>query len=137
MDLTDEDKKLIDVANNLLAKVKGKITNSKYSGAVASALLASNGNTYTGICVDFYCGEGVCAERNAIPEMAKDCETQIKKIVAVSESGVVPPCGVCREVMFQFDKRNLETEVIVSEKEKVLLKELLPFRWQDSFGELD
>jgi len=137
MDLTDEDKKLIGVANKLLAKVKGKITNSKYSGEVASALIGGNGKIYTGICVDFYCGEGVCAERNTIPEMAKDCETQIKKIVAVCESGVVPPCGVCREVMFQFDKRNLETEVIVSDKEKVLLKKLLPVRWQDSFEELD
>ena len=136
MDLTEDDKKLINTATELLAKVKGKITNSKYSGAVAAALLAGNGKVYTGICVDFYCGEGVCAERNTIPQMAKDCETQIIKIVAVSENGVVPPCGVCREVMFQFDKRNLETEVIVSEKEKVLLKELLPMRWQDSFGDL-
>ena len=137
MELNDEDKKLIDTANQLLAKVKGKMPIRKYSGAVAAALLATNGKTYTGIYLDFYCGEGVCAERNAIAEMAKDCETQIKKIVAVSETGVVPPCGVCREVIYQFNKLNLDTKVIVSNDKKVLLKELLPMNWQGSFEGLD
>ena len=61
---------------------------------------------------------------------AVDFVTRIEKIVAVCEEGVVPPCGRCRELMYQVDFANAETDVIVSENKVMRLKDLLPVYWQ-------
>jgi cytidine deaminase len=38
---------------------------------------------------------------------------KIKKIVAVSGDGtVLPPCGRCRELMYEINEDNYETEII-------------------------
>ena len=61
-------------------------------------------------------------------------EYKIKKIVAVLEDGkVLPPCGRCREFMYQIDSDNLETDVIVGENKVVKLRELLPYAWDENF----
>ncbi|MBN1619207.1 cytidine deaminase [candidate division WOR-3 bacterium] len=69
------------------------------AGSVAAALVTESGNIYTGICIDFACGIGFCAEHSAIAEMLKNRETQIDTIVAVNKNGLIPPCGRCREMM--------------------------------------
>jgi cytidine deaminase len=38
-------------------------------------------------------------------------ETVIQRIVAVSATGILAPCGRCREMMAQVDKRNLDSFV--------------------------
>ena len=54
---------------------------------------------------------------------------RIVKIVAVREDGhVVPPCGRCREFMFQIDPRNVDAKVLLEDGIKTL-DELLPNRW--------
>jgi cytidine deaminase len=64
--------------------------------------------------------------------MVKSGETEIAKIVAATAAGsVLPPCGRCREMLYQIDERNLEAEVIVGPTETVLLRDLLPRNWQN------
>ena len=65
--------------------------------------------------------------------MLKHRETEIEMIVAVKHGGkIIPPCGRCREMLMQVDKRNLHnTKVIVSKDEVRLLSELLPSPWLD------
>jgi len=100
------------------------------AAAVGVALITDQGNLYTGINTDFYCGIGFCAEHAAIAEMLKHRETRIDLIVAVDEDGILPPCGRCRELMHQVDAQNRHhTRVILGPDRLVLLRELLPDYW--------
>lgn len=119
---------LIDAAKGVLGEFV--LSNDYFrAGNVAAALLSERGNIYTGICIDVACGIGFCAEHAAIAEMLKHRETKINMIVAVSESGVLPPCGRCRELMFQIDHGNVDARVVLRGDEIVTLNELLPRRF--------
>ena len=63
------------------------------AATVGCAILAQNGLIYEGVCIHLSCGLGFCAEAAAIANMIKDGETEILKIVAVSEDAVLSPCG--------------------------------------------
>jgi cytidine deaminase len=72
---------------------------------------------------------GFCAEHAAIAGMVTAGENQIASIVAVDWDGaIIPPCGRCREFIYQVDGRQGETRVIIPNK-VVALKNLLPERW--------
>jgi len=99
-------------------------------GNVGCALISGKGNIYLGVSMDLSCGIGFCAERNAAGSMITAGETRIKKIIAISEQGIIlPPCGVCREFLYQINEGNLETEIIIGKGKTIKLKELLPERW--------
>jgi cytidine deaminase len=105
----------------------------EFMGYVGAALVTSGGNLYTGINVSVYCGIGFCAEHSAVSEMIKNGETKIRKIVAATAKGaILPPCGRCRELLFQVDAANLDTVVILQSGEQPL-RNLLPHNWQDHF----
>jgi cytidine deaminase len=99
------------------------------AGGVGAAIRTAQGSVYTGICIDLGCGLGFCAEVAAIAQMLTQGETQIDTVVAVTEEGILPPCGRCRETMAQIDERNLDCKVVVAPGEVVLLRELLPRHW--------
>lgn len=99
------------------------------AGSVGAALITKAGNVYTGICIDLACGIGFCAEHSAIAEMLKHRETEIKMIVAITKHGIIPPCGRCRELMAQVNRKNLDAPVILSERKSVKLRSLLPKLW--------
>jgi cytidine deaminase len=99
------------------------------AGTVGAVIVSSTGQHYTGICLDFSCSLGFCAEHAAIADMLKHHETQINHVVAVHHTGrVMPPCGRCREMMWQLDEVNKNALVILSETEARPLADLLPFR---------
>jgi cytidine deaminase len=110
-----------------------KLSNDNTAGDVACALLSSSGNIYLGVCIDIGSGIGFCAEHSAIATMITAGESRIAKIVAVWGDGVIlPPCGRCREFMYQIDSTNyLNTEVILGENSAVKLKELLPHPYDE------
>ena len=71
-------------------------------------------------------------------------ETRIQKLVAVSGDGkLLPPCGRCRELLYQIDRGNLKAEIILGSDalasgrsapqtdRMVTLEDLLPERWQE------
>ena len=63
--------------------------------------------------------------------MLKHHEARVRAVVAVNDDGVVlPPCGRCRELIYQIDPANLDTDVVVARDEVVKLRELLPHPWQ-------
>ncbi len=121
--------------DKLIAEAKkhvGEFTLSRKSfsaGAVSAALLTAAGNIYTGICIDLACGIGFCAEHSAVAEMLKSRESEIKAVVAVSESRILPPCGRCRELMVQINSQNKDADVIVAPDKTIKLTELLPNGW--------
>ena len=99
------------------------------AGSVASVIISRSGNAYTGICLDFASSLGFCAEHAAIAEMLKAHESEISLVVAVDEHGaVLPPCGRCREMMWQLNAANKDALVILAHDRALPLRDLLPFR---------
>jgi cytidine deaminase len=111
-----------------------KISKSVRTGDVGCALITEKGHLYVGSSIVADCGIGFCCEHSAIANMVTNREFKIKKIVAINYKGhILPPCGRCRELMYQMDAHNLNTEIIVSRNKTKRLKELLPEIWQEKF----
>lgn len=105
-------------------------------GYVGAALITDRGPVFTGGNLSLFCGIGFYAEHSVIAEMVKNGETRIKRIVASTSNGkVILPCGRCRELIYQIDKDNIDTEVILGDEHVVRLADLLPENWQDFFDQ--
>ena len=125
-----------ETASELIAAARAvcgefKLREDFSAGGVGAAIRTAEGNVYTGVCIDLGCGLGFCAEAAAVAEMLKNRDTHIVSVVAVSDDGILPPCGRCREMMAQVDARNLDCRVIITEDRDVSLRELLPAHWLD------
>lgn len=109
-----------------------ELSDTAAAGKVASALISTNGNIYTGVCIDTSCSMGFCAEHNAIGSMITAGETAVSAIVAVKQDGkILSPCGRCREFIIQVDPYNRQTKIIMSPEKALPLIELLPYYWRD------
>ena len=107
-------------------------TLSEYTsvGVVGAAILTDKGNVYVGCNIDTACSMGYCAEHAAIAAMVTAGESRIVKVVAVNFEGkVYPPCGRCREFMYQINNENLNAEVMVEKDTILTLADILPYRW--------
>lgn len=136
MKLTAEDKELI--------KKAGEISKESWAlqpkGAIGSALISSEGNIYSGVSIEALCGIGTCGEYSAISSMLIHGENKIKTIVAVyyafkkdKKFKVIPPCGRCRDLIYQITKDGLNCYIIISKNKKVKLKDLYPHTWKEAF----
>ena len=125
--------RLISHAKKLVGKFPLNVKDNS-AGGVASALITKQGHIYTGISMSIDCGIGFCAEASAIAEMLKNRETEIEMIVAIhyKENKIIPPCGRCRELIYQINKNNINTQIILSETEITSLKSLLPNIWLEN-----
>ncbi|MGH2819439.1 MAG: cytidine deaminase family protein [Actinomycetota bacterium] len=119
--------RLVDAARSVVGDLA--LGEDFSAGGVGAAVRTARGNIYTGVCIDLASGLGFCAEVTAIAQMLTHRETQIEAVVAVTEQGILPPCGRCRETMVQVDARNLDCAVIVEEGTTVPLRDLLPHHW--------
>jgi cytidine deaminase len=82
------------------------------AASVGAVVVSASSRVYTGVCVEFGCGIGFCVEHAA---------------VAVDEAGkVLPPCGRCREIMWQLDPANRDALVVLGADRALPLRELLP-----------
>lgn len=103
-------------------------------GGVASTLVTTAGNQYSGVCIETGSSMGYCAEHAAVAAMVTAREYRIARIVAVwrpddspgAEWRVLPPCGRCREFLRQIDPANLDTEVVLGRELVLPLRDLLP-----------
>jgi cytidine deaminase len=129
------DQELIEKAKTVLHPRDLYLDNR--AGDVPCALLSGRGNTYLGVCIDISSGIGFCAEHSAVAAMITAGETTIDRVVAISGDGkILPPCGRCRELMYEIDSSNLtSTRVILSENKAVSLKDLLPHPFHEVMGE--
>ena len=108
-----------------------KLLHHNFTGTVGCALITNKNNVYLGVNLDLACGIGFCAEHSAIASMITNKEFIIKKIVSVGKKNeILPPCGRCRELLFQVSKENLKTKIILGNKKEVTLKKLLPVLWE-------
>lgn len=120
---------LVRTAVDLIARRQGNEGHS-----VASAALDSGGDVHTGFNVSHFTG-GPCAELVALGSAAASSEhLPLTTIVAAldGDRGVIPPCGRCRQVLFDYFP---DIRVIIRGKgglEAVPVTELLPhvFDWR-------
>ncbi len=105
-------------------------------GDVGAALLTHDGEVFTGVCAATG-SNTICAEQMALGGLITQKKYVFKAIVAVwkDENGnlfVIPPCGNCRQFMYEIDRQNLEAQVILSTEHSMTLRELLPVEssWQ-------
>jgi len=121
-------KKLYEAAENVLNP--RQIAKHSYAGSVASAVLTSDGNIYTGVCIDTPASMGFCAEHAAIATMITAGENRIIKMVSVYKDGsIIAPCGRCREFVSKVHDDNYMCEVMVDKTTIVTIEELLPMQW--------
>ncbi len=96
---------------------------------VGAALLGKSGKVYTGCNVENSSYGGTnCAERTAIFKAISEGEREYTKIAIMASSGeFTGPCGICRQVIFEFME---DGEVILGndagEMQVYTVKELLP-----------
>jgi cytidine deaminase len=70
--------------------------------AVGAALVAADGLIYTGCNVENASfGLTICAERAAVFAAVAAGQQQFD-LLAIASDGGVPPCGACRQVLFEF-----------------------------------
>ena len=108
-----------------------KLSDAMSVGDTGAAVLSKNGNIYTGICIDTYCGLGFCAERNALTNMFTAGDYEVAKICTVLEGGkIVPPCGACTEYLLQMGEGSKDVEILIDGDGTVIgLKDLAPYAW--------
>lgn len=119
--------RLIDAARDVCGEFS--LEGDFSAASVGAAIRTADGNVYTGVCIDLACGLGFCAEASAIAEMLKHRETHITDVVGVTREGILPPCGRCREMISQLDRRNLDCRIILGEDKSTTLRQLLPKHW--------
>lgn len=100
-----------------------------YSGfSVGAALLTSDGTVYTGCNIETPCTTN-CAERTALYKAISEGKRDFIKIAVASVTDEITyPCGICRQVLYEFMPNG---EIIVGNKNgkiiNIKLHDLLPF----------
>lgn len=111
-----------------------------YAHHVVCALESESGEIYTGFCIESCSGVmNLCAERVAALNMyASSGQTKIKRLIAFRDKppfggGSGMPCGACREFLYQLNKENASTEIMLDyeTRQTVTLAELMPIWWGD------
>ncbi len=118
---------LIKIADEAKEMAYSPFSNFK----VGAALLGKSGKVYTGCNVENSSyGATNCAERTAIFKAVSEGEREFEKIAIMSSSGdFTSPCGICRQVIFEFMSEN-NGEIILGndkgEMEIFTVQEMLP-----------
>lgn len=134
IELTEEDK-------NLIAKSKEALKGAyaPYSNFCVGAAVACSGDIVIGSNQENEAyPSGMCAERVALYSASSQYPMQTISSIAISaynknseEDAVAFPCGACRQVLLEYEKRqNLPIRILVSAKNEVYIiesaKSLLP-----------
>lgn len=120
-----ENKELIEMAKKAMENAYSPYSNFK----VGAALLSKDGQVFLGCNVENASyGATICAERTAITKAVSDGVQDFVKIAVVASSEhFASPCGICRQVLFEFMPNG---SIVLEDKEKGIkefsLMELLP-----------
>ena len=68
-------------------------------------MLTSSGNIYTGVNVENASfGATICAERVALAKAVTEGESNFEAIAIASNTEEIVPCGICRQVLAEFNE---------------------------------
>ena len=102
---------------------------SPYSNFKVGAAILTEKGIYTGTNIENSSYSAtICAERVAIFKAISDGAKELSSILIVGDQDLTYPCGICRQVMAEF---NPEMGIILANdkeiKKEMSLKELLPY----------
>ncbi|HKX82890.1 MAG TPA: cytidine deaminase [Pyrinomonadaceae bacterium] len=126
------DIQLIDIATDVREMAYAPYSNFK----VGAAVEGESGDVYTGCNIESASyGLTVCAERVAIWKGISRGEKRFGRIaVVVDTEELTPPCGVCRQILWEFCG---DVPVILAnlqgKTETVMMSELLPRAFDSKF----
>ncbi len=130
--MQDKEKKLIEAATTARTRAYAPYSDFQVGAAVES----ENGDIYIGCNVESASyGLTVCAERVAIWKGISCGETRFTQIaVVVDTEDLTPPCGVCRQIIWEFCG---DVPVILAnlegKSEIIKMRELLPRAFDSKF----
>ena len=108
-----------------------------YSGfKVGAAIEDEHGRVFTGCNVENASyGLSVCAETAAVLKAISEGAAKLKRIAVVADSSTLtPPCGACRQILWEFCGDLELTMANLSDKEEtVLMKQIFPRPFDASF----
>ena len=124
---TDRDEGLIAEARKAIQR---NYDEENFNHTVGAAIRCKNGKIYTGVNV--YSLHGACAEQVAIGAAVTNGERAFETIVAVrGKEGeeIIPPCGNCRQILYDYMPECEVILLIEGEKKKITARELLPYSY--------
>lgn len=97
--------------------------------AVGATVEGETGRIYSGCNVENASyGLTICAERAAVFQAISAGETRLVRLLVVADTPEpVFPCGACRQVMREFDIREIILCNLAGEQRCMTLSELLPY----------
>jgi cytidine deaminase len=107
-----------------------------YSGFRVGAAIVAGGRIFTGQNIENASHPvAVCAERNAVAHMVNAGVLRIDAVAVATEAGEpTPPCGACRQVLWEFGPGSVViAETPAGERVVWALEDLLPY----AFGPRD
>lgn len=132
--MENNSEKFIEVAKQARAKASAPFSNFK----VGALLLGKNGEIFTGCNIENATyGLTMCAERVAIFKAISEGAREFKKIVVVADTDeLTPPCGACRQIIWEFCG-NVEITLanLHGKTETIQMKELFPRAFDVNFLE--
>jgi cytidine deaminase len=123
--LSDAENPLIKIAS--AARLKSVAPFSNF--LVGAALQTRDGKVFTGSNIESASyGLTVCAERVAIWKALSEGERDFTDLVVVADTEqLTPPCGTCRQIIWEFCKNaNITLANLRGQREGLTIKELLP-----------
>ena len=112
-----------------------KFSQAKYSKfRVGAVLVSEDGQEFTGCNIESSSYSlTICAERVALVKALSEGNTKFTKIVVFAEKAeFCPPCGACRQLLFDYAH---DLQVILTdgkEHRTYTLKELLPIAFEET-----
>ncbi len=117
-------KRLLEMARKARENAYAPYSNFK----VGAALLTESGEIFTGCNVENSSyGLSVCAERVALFKAVSEGYRKFKALAVVADTErPVPPCGACRQVLWEFGDIDIIMSNLKGDVKVMKLSELLP-----------
>jgi cytidine deaminase len=123
---------LIEAAREVRKRAHAPYSNFK----VGAAIEDENGRVFTGCNVENASyGLSVCAERAAVLKAISEGAGKLKRIAVVADTETLtPPCGACRQILWEFCGDAELTMANLSDKqETVSVEQIFPRPFDASF----
>jgi cytidine deaminase len=103
---------------------------------VGAAIEDENGRVFTGCNVENATyGLTICAERVAVFKAVSEGAAKLKRVVVVADTEILtPPCGACRQILWEFcGDAQLTLANVAGKQEAMSIGEIFPRPFDASF----
>jgi cytidine deaminase len=132
MENNEKELRLVEAAKDVRERAYAPFSNFKVGASVET----KDGKIYTGCNVESASfGLTVCAERVAIWKAVSEGQMKFKQVaVVVDTEELTPPCGVCRQIIWEFcGDVPVTLANLHGQSETVQMRDLLPRAFDSKF----